>query len=121
MRARRPSPTQAAPPRPASLERLGQPLRRALGRTMVRLQLRFSSHARNPKRVTAARATVTRRERPQPALAATTRGSNTNRLGSVGSIVALTQCVLRAPKVSTRVKLASTPPSGRLIGLSALK
>ena len=36
-------------------------------------------------------------------------------------IVALTQWVWRAPNVSTRVKFASTPPLGRLIGLSLLK
>ena len=49
------------------------------------------------------------------------RGSNSNRFGSRGSIVALTQWVWRAPNVSTRVKLPSTPPLGRLIGLSTLK
>ena len=56
-----------------------------------------------------------------PTLAGTIRGWNSNRLGSSGLIVALTQWVCRAPKVSTRVKFASTPPLGRLIGLSILK
>src|SRR5262249_47924888 len=51
----------------------------------------------------------------------TMRGSNIKRLGLVGSIRALTQWVLRAPKVSTRVKFASTPSLGPLIGLSTLK
>ena len=49
-------------------------------------------------------------ERRYCALAGTIRGSNTNTFGSCASIRALTQWVLRAPKVSTRVKLPSTPP-----------
>jgi len=57
----------------------------------------------------------------QWAFAATMRGSNTNRFGLVGSILALTQWVFLAPNVSTRVKFASTPPDGPLSGLSTLK
>jgi hypothetical protein len=49
------------------------------------------------------------------------RGSNSKRFGSPPSILALTQCVFRAPKVSTRVKFARTPPLGPLSGLSTLK
>jgi len=44
------------------------------------------------------------------AFAGTIRGSTTNRFGSRGSIRTLTQWVLRAPKVSMRVKLPNTPP-----------
>src|SRR5262249_43694003 len=55
-------------------------------------------------------------------LPGTIRGSKTNRFGSVTSIVARTQCVLRAPNVSTRVKFVSTPPPvERFSGLSILK
>src|SRR5262245_5344869 len=43
-------------------------------------------------------------------LPGTIRGSNTKRFGLRGSMRALTQWVLREPKVSTRVKFASTPP-----------
>lgn len=60
-------------------------------------------------------------EQLQSTFAATIRDSNTNRLGLFGSIVALTQWLLRAPKVSTRVKFATTPPFGPLRGLSILK
>ena len=49
-------------------------------------------------------------ERRYGVLPGTIRGSNTNTFGSCASIRALTQWVLRAPKVSTRVKLLSTPP-----------
>ena len=52
----------------------------------------------------------------------TIRGSKTKTLGSCASIRALTQCVLRAPNVSTRVKFVRTPPPVvRLRGLSTLK
>jgi hypothetical protein len=51
----------------------------------------------------------------------TIRGSNVKRFGLAVSILALTQCVLRAPKVSTRVKFARTPSPGPFSGLSTLK
>jgi len=48
--------------------------------------------------------------------AATIRVWNSNRFGSFGSIVALTQWLFVAPKVSTRMKLASTLPLSELSG-----
>lgn len=57
----------------------------------------------------------------QPALAGTICGRKVNTLGSCGSTSALTQWVLADPKVSTRVKLASTLPDGDSSGLVDLE
>lgn len=62
-----------------------------------------------------------RAENYEFAVAATTIGSNWNRLRLLGSIVACTQSVLAAPNVSTRVKLPSTFPLSSLSGWSTLK